>query len=88
MATGCAKVNRYFSLPLPGFGSGRLLLVTLWRRGIQGHIDFPLAGQIAIGAVVGAFVGSWLAGFLPAIVIRRTFAVALLGLAAILFFKE
>ena len=64
------------------------MLVTLWRRGIQGHIDFPLAGQIAIGAVVGAFVGSWLAGFLPAIVIRRTFAVALLGLAAILFFKE
>ncbi|MDA1193817.1 MAG: sulfite exporter TauE/SafE family protein [Planctomycetota bacterium] len=64
------------------------MLVALWRRGIQGHIDFPLAGQIAIGAIAGAFLGSWLAGFLPAIVIRRTFAFVLVGLAALLFFKE
>jgi len=64
------------------------MLVTLWRRGIQGHIDFPLAGQIAIGAVVGAFIGSWLAGFLPGIVIRRTFAIVLVALAGILFFKK
>ncbi len=64
------------------------MLVALWRRGVQGHIDFPLAGQIAIGAVAGAFLGSWLAGFLPAIVIRRTFAVVLVGLAVLLFFKE
>ena len=64
------------------------MLVALWRRGVQGHIDFPLAGQIAIGAIAGAFLGSWLAGFLPGIVIRRTFAVVLVGLAALLFFKD
>ena len=64
------------------------MIVALWRRGAQGHIDFGIAWQIAIGAVVGAFVGSWLAGYLPAIVIRRTFAVVLVGLAALLFFKK
>lgn len=64
------------------------MLVALWRRGIQGHVDFGIAWQIAIGAVAGAFLGSWLAGYLPAIVIRRTFAVVLVGLAALLFFKE
>ena len=64
------------------------MLVALWRRGAQGHIDFPLAGQIAIGAVAGAGIGSWLAGFLPAVVIRRTFAIGLGRLAALLFFKK
>ena len=64
------------------------MLVALWRRGAQGHIDFGIAGQIAIGAIVGAFLGSWLAGYVPAIVIRRVFAVVLVGLAALLFFKK
>ncbi len=64
------------------------MLVALWRRGVQGHIEFGLAWQIAIGAIAGAFLGSWLAGYVPAIVIRRTFAVVLVGLAALLFFKR
>ncbi len=64
------------------------MLVALWRRGAQGHIDFPLAGQIAIGAIIGAFLGSWLAGFLPGVVIRRTFAIVLVLLAGVLFFKK
>jgi hypothetical protein len=64
------------------------MLVALWRRGLQGHVDVPLAAQIAVGAVAGAFVGSWLAGYLPGIVIRRLFAVVLVGLAGLLFFGK
>lgn len=64
------------------------MLVTLWRRGIQGHVEWQLAGGIAIGAVAGAFLGSWLAGRLEGELIRRIFAFVLLGLAALLFFKK
>lgn len=64
------------------------MLITLWRRGIQGHVAWPLAGVIAVGAVGGAFLGSWLAGIVPGAWIRRVFAVVLVGLAALLFFRE
>jgi uncharacterized membrane protein YfcA len=64
------------------------MIVTLWRRGVQGHVEWRLAVLIAIGAVVGAFLGSWLAGRLPSIVIRRVFAFVLLGLSALLFFTD
>jgi uncharacterized membrane protein YfcA len=64
------------------------MLITLWRRGAQGHIEWGVAGTIAIGAVIGAFLGSWLAGVVPGPVIRRVFACVLVGLAALLFFKQ
>ncbi len=64
------------------------MLVALWRRGVQGHVEWGLAWQLALGAVAGAFVGSWLAGRLDPLVIRRTFAVVLVGLAALLAFKD
>lgn len=63
------------------------MLVTLLLRGMHGDVRWDLAWIIAIGAVAGAFLGSWLAHELPAMVIRRTFAVVLLGLACLLFFK-
>ena len=64
------------------------MLITLWRRGVQGHVDIPLAALIAVGAVGGAFLGSWLAGHVSGEVIRKTFAVVLLGLSCLLFFTE
>ena len=64
------------------------MLVTLWRRGIQGHVDWRLAALIAVGAVAGAFIGSSLAGKLSALVIRRLFACVLLVLAGLLFFTD
>lgn len=64
------------------------MLIALWRRSAQQHVDWPLAGYIAIGAVAGAFLGSWLAGIVPGPVIRRVFAFVLVGLAALLFFKD
>ena len=38
------------------------MAITLWRRGIQGHVDWRLGALIAVGAVAGAFLGSDLAG--------------------------
>ncbi len=64
------------------------MLIALWRRGAQGHIDWSLAGCIAVGGIAGAFLGSWLAGIVPGPIIRKTFAFVLVGLAALLFFKE
>jgi uncharacterized membrane protein YfcA len=57
-------------------------LVTIWRRGVQGHIDWPTGAIIAIGGVGGAFLGSWLAGVLDPLWIRRIFAFVLVALAA------
>ena len=64
------------------------MAITLWRRGIQGHIDWRLGALIAVGAVVGAFLGSSLAGKLSSIAIRRVFAFVLLFLAGVLFFTD
>jgi uncharacterized membrane protein YfcA len=58
------------------------MAVALWRRGIQGHVDWRTAGWIAIGAVAGAFVGSWAAGKVDPVWIRRIFAFVLALIAA------
>jgi uncharacterized membrane protein YfcA len=57
------------------------MAVALWRRGIQGHVDWRTAGIVAVGAVVGAFVGSWVAGKVDPVWIRRLFAIILAVIA-------
>lgn len=64
------------------------MLVALWRRGIQGHVVWGLVGAVALGAVAGAFLGSALAGKLPALWIRRCFAGFLALMSAWLFLSE
>lgn len=64
------------------------MLVALWRRGAQGHVDFRLAALCAVGAVVGAFLGSDLAGRLPEVWIRRCFAGFLAAVSLWLFVTE
>jgi len=64
------------------------MLIAMWQRGGRGHIDWKVAGFLAIGAVIGPFLGSWLAEVLPSVVIRKVFAFVLVGLAALLFFKR
>lgn len=64
------------------------MVITLWRRGVQGHVDWRLGLLIAVGAVGGAFLGSWLAGTVSATTIRRVFAFVLFGLALLLFFSD
>ena len=64
------------------------MLVALWRRGVHGHVDWPTAAWIAVGAIGGALLGSSLATWLPRVVIRRIFAFVLVGLAVLLFVKD
>ena len=64
------------------------MLVALWRRGIQGHVDYRLAAVCAVGAIAGAFLGSDLAGRLPEIWIRRTLAGFLAAVSVWLFVTE
>ena len=64
------------------------MLVALWRRGIQGHVSWPLAALCAVGAVAGAFLGAALAGKLPPLVIRRCFAGFLAAVSIWLFASE
>jgi uncharacterized membrane protein YfcA len=64
------------------------MLIAVWRRGVQGHIEWSTAGLLAVGAVSGAFLGSWIAGQVDGAVIRRLFALVLVGLAVLLFFRK
>jgi len=64
------------------------MAVAVWRRGVQGHVDWGLAALLAVGAIGGAFLGSWLAGQLPPSTIRRIFAVLLAATAVALYLKK
>lgn len=64
------------------------MLVALWRRGVQGHVAWGLVGAVAVGSVAGAFLGSALAGQLPAVWIRRCFAGFLALMSLWLFLSE
>jgi uncharacterized membrane protein YfcA len=48
-------------------------------------VDLRIAAMIAVGAVVGALIGAQLAGWLPARVLKRCFAVFLLVVAGRMF---
>jgi len=64
------------------------MLVALWGRASHGHVDWRIAGLVAIGAIVGAYFGSNLAAKLDPLWIRRAFSGILVVLAVILFFKK
>jgi uncharacterized membrane protein YfcA len=64
------------------------MCVALWRRASLGHVDWNLAWPIALGAVGGAFVGAWLSGRVDEVLLRRLFAVVLVGVAALIAFKK
>ena len=64
------------------------MVVALWRRSAQGHVNWTLAAACAVGAVAGAFLGASLAGRLPEIWIRRCFAGFLVAVGAWLFLSE
>ncbi len=65
------------------------MVVALWRRGIVGQqVDWRVAGLVAIGAVVGAYIGSELVKKMDPTVLRRMFAGVLIVLAALLAFRK
>ena len=59
-----------------------------WTYYKAGHVDFKLAMLIAVGFALGGWVGGAYAQHLPAIVLRRGFAVLLVLLAAKLAFPR
>jgi uncharacterized membrane protein YfcA len=46
-----------------------------------GLVDWTAAGILAIGAVAGAFAGEWVSGAMPAVWVKRVFAVLLVFVA-------
>lgn len=51
------------------------------RKAPSGQVDFKLAALLAVGGVVGATLGSWLADALPVVWIKRAFAAFLVIVA-------
>ena len=67
------------------------MLIAFWRRSGEGQVDWRLALTLAVGAVGGAFLGSWLVrpeGPVDGLMLRRIFSFVLLGLAGLLFFRK
>jgi uncharacterized membrane protein YfcA len=55
--------------------------LAVWKYYDAGHVDLRLATLLAIGFAAGAYVGSVWAQDMPEIVLRKAFAVLLIGLA-------
>jgi uncharacterized membrane protein YfcA len=62
-------------------------IVGVWRKVPLAQVDFRVAALLAVGGVVGAFVGAWAANAVPALWLKKAFAVLLVGIAARLFFE-
>lgn len=56
-------------------------LLAAWTYYKRGHVQFPVAGLLCLGFVVGAFVGARYSVNLPRPVLRKIFGVAMLGIA-------
>lgn len=64
------------------------MLVALWRRGGEGHVDWKIAALVAVGAMIGAWFGSGFAARIDRLTLRRLFAGVLVVLAAVLAFTK
>ena len=53
-----------------------------------GNVDWKLGALLAAGMAVGGFAGGTLAQHVPAVVLRRGFAVVLAGLVVRMFFQR
>jgi len=62
------------------------LMATL-RHSQLGHVDWKVAGLMAIGSVAGAYTGASLSAHVPADLLKRGFAILLLVTAARMLWK-
>ena len=53
----------------------------------NGHVDVKVAGIMAICFIVGGFLGAKIAVNLPVEILRKSFAILLVGLGIKMFFK-
>ena len=73
------------SLALLMFPVGILAVMQYYK---QGHIDFRLVGIIALGFVLGSFLGSKIALSLPQDLVKKIFAVLLLVISIKMLFFD
>ena len=62
-------------------------IFAFWTYYKAGHVDLKLALLIAVGFAAGGYLGGLWAQHLPEVILRRSFAVLLLLIAAKLVFK-
>ncbi len=52
-------------------------IMGVWRKAPLEQVDFRIAAWLAVGGLAGAALGAWVADILPAVWIKRAFAVLL-----------
>lgn len=62
--------------------------LAFWKYYSAGHVDVKLAAIMAIGFFVGGYFGGSWAQFMPNLVLRRVFAVCLVGIAVKMFLQK
>lgn len=62
-------------------------LLAVWAYYKQGHINFPVAGLICLGFVLGGYFGAKLAIGFPEVILRKIFGVCLLAIAGYMIIK-
>lgn len=65
-----------------------IALISTWRYAGRDLVDWRVFGYLTAGAVVGAFVGTWIAPQVPALWLRRLFATWMVIAAVQMFLKK
>ena len=63
-------------------------VVGTFRHFSQGQVDWKIAGMLAVFAMAGAWIGAGISLQLDPLILRRVFALLLVGLALRLFFTQ
>jgi len=56
-------------------------LIGVYRHNVYGNINWKTGLLIAIGSVIGAYLGAWLSKILPAEILKKTFVIFILVIA-------
>jgi uncharacterized membrane protein YfcA len=63
-------------------------VLAFWQYYRNGHVDVPVAILVAVGFVVGGYFGGWAAQLVPGALLRKGFAVLMVGIAVDMFFRR
>ena len=61
-------------------------ILAAWVYYKSGHVNIPIAGLIVVGFILGAVVGAKTAVFLPTHILKKLFAVLLIGIGIKMWF--
>jgi uncharacterized protein len=62
--------------------------LAFWKYYSAGHVDVKIAALMAAGFFIGGYFGGSWAQLMPNLLLRRTFAVCLAGIAAKMFLEK